>query len=121
MRAICKLSSLNLHNEKELLDAVMKWLYTHPAQSRKQMLEPLLKCVRFLTFTVSEMGDTLKQYPEILKSDDSLSIMLYLYNPPKSPNFQTLPSWLSKNTIKRCSFSEIPSDKNAGKAHFLTS
>lgn len=102
LRVICKLQSLNLRSEVELFEAIMRWHNAQPQQNRTTLLEPLLKSVRFLNFTVTELGDTLKKYPAIMSADDGLSIMLFLYNPSRSPNFSSLPSWINKNATSRC-------------------
>lgn len=118
VRAICKLQSLNLQSEMELLEAVMQWLHSQPYHERKSLLEPLLKCIRFLNLTVGEMGDTLKKYPDIMTADEGLSIMLFLYNPPKNPNFTGLPSWCNKNMQSRCFFKE--EDVHASQTRLYT-
>ena len=106
MQAICKLQSLNLRSEMELLEAVMQWLHSQPHHERRSLSEALLKCIRFLSLSVKEIGHVLQKYPTLMTDKEQLSIVLFLNNEPKDRNLSSLPPWCNKNMSNRCILKE---------------
>ncbi|XP_035205123.1 uncharacterized protein LOC118180091 isoform X1 [Stegodyphus dumicola] len=105
VRTICKLQSLNLASEIELIIAAFKWAEHQNTSSRRAAIEPVLKCLRFLILEAKDFSNLLNQYPDIFTSHEALQIMMYLSNPGKG--IDKLPSWCNKGT-NRCSYVKPP-------------
>ncbi|XP_035208257.1 kelch-like protein 6 isoform X3 [Stegodyphus dumicola] len=100
VRTICKLQSLNLTSEIELIIAVFSWAKHQNASSRRVAIEPVLKCLRFLVLETKIFSNLVKDHPDIFTPTEALQIMMYLTNPCKGMN--ELPSWCNKEA-DRCS------------------
>lgn len=109
VRTICKLPKFNLRSEKELFDAVLDWVDAqHEGQlRRKELLEPFLKNIRFLTIPLAEFTTIVDQChgQDIFSARDALNIVVYLSNPSKNAP-SNIPAWCNKGP-NRCALVNV--------------
>ncbi|XP_054714892.1 uncharacterized protein LOC129224464 [Uloborus diversus] len=103
IRTIFKLQELSLRSEAELFEAAMRWSCSCGVSNHRNQIEPLLKCIRFLTMSPNVFSSLVKHYPNILSSKEALDIMMFITNPPRDGRMAVdLPTWCNKETKNRC-------------------
>lgn len=111
VRTICKLPKFNLRSEKELFDACLNWVDAQPEGQlrRRELLDPLLKSIRFLTIPIAEFTSSVEQCQgqDIFSTKDALNIVVYLSNPTKNAP-TNVPAWCNKGTANRCALVNVP-------------